>query len=58
MNRAVTQGVMSPPSNVRPPGLEHVGIEQRLNQQVPLDLAFADETGKPFVSGTTLGRSR
>ncbi len=47
MNRAVTQGVMSPPSNVRPPGLEHVGIEQRLNQQVPLDLAFADETGKP-----------
>jgi protein SCO1/2 len=37
---------MSPPANVRPPGLEHVGIEQRLNSQVPLDLAFRDETGK------------
>jgi protein SCO1/2 len=46
MNQPVTQGIMSPPANVRPPGLEHVGIEQRLNQQVPLNLAFRDETGK------------
>src|ERR1039458_5163196 len=44
--QGMTQGIMSPPANVRPPGLEHVGIEQRLNQQVPLDLAFRDETGK------------
>jgi protein SCO1 len=44
--QGMTQGIMSPPANVRPPGLEHVGIEQRLNQQVPLDLAFLDETGK------------
>jgi len=46
MNQPVTQGVLSPPANVRPPGLENVGIRQRLNQQVPLDLAFRDETGK------------
>ena len=45
-SQGMTQGIMSPPANVRPPGLEHVGIEQRLNQQVPLDLAFRDETGK------------
>ncbi len=44
--QGMTQGIMSPPANVRPPGLEHVGIEQRLNAQVPLDLAFRDETGK------------
>jgi protein SCO1/2 len=40
------QGIMSPPSNVRPPGLKSVGIEQRLNEQLPLDLSFRDETGK------------
>lgn len=27
--------------------LDKVGIEQRLNQQVPLDLEFTDETGRP-----------
>jgi protein SCO1/2 len=42
----MTQGIMSPPANVRPPGLVNVGIEQRLNEQIPLDLAFRDETGK------------
>lgn len=36
---------------VRPPGLEHVGIEQRLDQQVPLDLEFRDETGKTVKLG-------
>jgi protein SCO1/2 len=29
-----------------PPGLEKVGFDQRLNEQVPLDLVFADETGR------------
>jgi protein SCO1/2 len=33
--------------NVRPAALQGVGIDQRLNQQVPLDLVFRDETGKP-----------
>ncbi|HEY4054521.1 MAG TPA: hypothetical protein VGL74_12295, partial [Terriglobales bacterium] len=38
-------GVMAPSANVKPPGLKNVGIEQRLNEQVPANLAFRDETG-------------
>ncbi len=34
-------------SNTKPAILDQVGIEQRLNQQVPLDLMFVDETGQP-----------
>lgn len=33
--------------NVRPAILDKVGIDQRLGQQVPLDLMFVDETGQP-----------
>ena len=29
-----------------PPELQGVGLEQKLNAQIPLDLAFRDETGK------------
>ncbi len=32
--------------NRRPPLLRDVGIDQKLNEQVPLDLAFQDETGR------------
>lgn len=32
--------------NQKVPILDQVGIEQRLNQQVPLDLRFTDETGQ------------
>ncbi len=32
--------------NQKPSILDQVGIEQRLNQQVPLDLTFTDESGK------------
>ena len=35
-------GIMSPPPNVRPPGLKNVGIQQNLNQQIPPDLIFTD----------------
>jgi len=42
----MTQGVMSPPASLRPPGLKHVGIEQHLNEQIPPNLVFRDETGK------------
>jgi protein SCO1/2 len=31
----------------RPQVLRNVGIDQNLNQQIPLDLTFRDETGKP-----------
>jgi protein SCO1/2 len=36
---------------VAPPGLEGVGIDQRLNEQVPLDLIFKDEQGKAVRLG-------
>ena len=51
----MSQGIMSPPANVRPPGLSNVSIEQRLNEQVPGDLAFRDETGKPVRLGDYFG---
>lgn len=49
-------GATSPPANVRPPGLKDVGIEQRLNEQVPLDLAFRDETGKQVLLRDYFGK--
>jgi protein SCO1 len=32
-------------ASVLPPGLRNVTLEQRLNQQIPLDLSFRDDTG-------------
>jgi protein SCO1/2 len=49
-------GIMTPSANIKPPGLNNVGIEQRLNQQVPADLAFRDETGKPVKLGDYFGK--
>jgi protein SCO1 len=46
---------MNPPANVRPPGLKDVGIEQRLNEQIPPDLTFRDETGKSVKLGDYFG---
>ena len=34
-----------------PPQLSDVGIEQKLNQQVPLDLPFRDEEGRTVKLG-------
>ena len=42
----MSTGLLSPPANVRPPGLKNVGIQQNLNGQIPLNLTFRDETGK------------
>src|SRR5437016_10165517 len=39
-------GIMAPPASQRPPGLDNVGIEQHLNEQIPSELAFRDETGQ------------
>ena len=36
---------------VSPPGLEGVGLDQRLNEQVPLNLTFKDEQGKTVKLG-------
>src|ERR1039458_5962168 len=38
-------------SQVTPADLSNIGIEQRLDQQVPLDLQFKDETGKTVQLG-------
>jgi protein SCO1/2 len=54
--QGMTQGVMSPPANLRPPGLKHVGIEQHLNEQIPPNLTFRDETGKAVRLGDYFGR--
>src|SRR6185437_9892786 len=49
-------GLFAPSANVRPPGLKNVDIEQKLNQQVPLDLVFKDETGKEVKLGDYFGK--
>ena len=54
--QGMTKGIMSPPANVRPPGLQHVGIEQHLDDQIPADLNFRDETGKSVRLGDYFGK--
>lgn len=54
--QAMSKGIMSPPANVRPPYLQNVGIEQRLDSQVPPDLAFVDDTGRPVKLGDYFGK--
>ena len=39
------------PSSQRPAILEQVGIDQHLNEQVPLDLEFRNETGRTVKLG-------
>jgi len=54
--QGMTKGIMSPPANVRPPVLQNVGIEQHLDEQIPADLSFRDETGKPVHLGDYFGK--
>jgi protein SCO1 len=54
--QAMSKGIMSPPANMRPPRLENVGIEQRLDAQVPPALTFRDETGKAVKLGDYFGK--
>jgi protein SCO1/2 len=41
---------------MRPPTLQNVGIEQRLDAAVPADLAFLDETGQAVRMGDYFGK--
>jgi protein SCO1/2 len=41
---------------VTPPQLRGVGIDQRLNNQVPLNLKFRDEAGKTVTLGSYFGK--
>jgi protein SCO1/2 len=51
-------GIMGPPANQRPPGLEFVGIEQHLNGEVPANLEFRDELGNPVKLADYFGHGR
>ena len=54
--QGMTTGIMSPPANVRPPYLQNVGIEQKLDAQVPAGLAFTDDTGRSMYLGDYFGK--
>ena len=42
-------------ASVLPPGLRNVSLEQRLNQQVPLDLSFRDDNGSQMPLSSYFG---
>lgn len=48
---AFAQAGMDPTADRLPPQLSDVSIEQRLNQQVPLELPFRDERGQTVTLG-------
>jgi protein SCO1/2 len=54
--QGMTTGIMSPPPNVRPPGLKNVAIQQNLNQQIPPDLVFTDDLGRKVKLGDYFGQ--
>ena len=54
--QGMTKDIMSPPANVRPPYLQNVGIEQHFDAQVPADLAFVDDSGRPVKLGDYFGK--
>jgi protein SCO1 len=56
LGQGMTKGIMSPPANVRPPGLKNVGIEQHLNEQIPSELTFRDEDGHQVRLADYFGR--
>jgi protein SCO1/2 len=56
LGQGMTQGIMSPPANVRPPGLKNIGIEQHLDEQIPPDLTFREETGTSVRLGDYFGK--
>ena len=56
LGQGMTKGIMSPPANVRPPGLKNVGIEQHLNEQIPPELIFSDENGNQVRLADYFGR--
>ena len=45
-----------PPSSDRLPTLKNVGVDQKLDAQVPLNLEFRDETGKAVRLGDYFGK--
>jgi protein SCO1/2 len=56
LGQGMSKGIMSPPANVRPPGLKNVGIEQHLNEKIPPELTFQDENGKTVRLANYFGK--
>ena len=54
--QGMTNGIMSPPANVRPPGLKNVGMRQNLNQPIPAGLTFTDDLGRSVRLGDYFGK--
>ena len=54
--QGMSRGIMSPPANVRPPGLKNVGIQQNLDQQISPDLIFTDDLGRRVRLGDYFGQ--
>jgi protein SCO1/2 len=52
--RADTQPAIGQPAAAQPEMLRGVGIDQHLDQQVPLDLVFRDESGADVTLGSLL----
>jgi len=48
-------GGESPHARALPAAVRDIGIEQKLNEQIPLDLVFRDETGKSVKLGDYFG---
>ena len=48
---AFMRDASKPSSQVTPDDLKNVGIDQRLDQELPLDLQFKDEAGKTVKLG-------
>jgi protein SCO1/2 len=53
---AVLPAVAQQPASAQPAPLAGVGIDQRMNQLVPADLTFRDETGKTVRLGDYFGK--
>jgi cytochrome oxidase Cu insertion factor (SCO1/SenC/PrrC family) len=49
-------GARADNSKILPSLLQGIGIDQRLNEQVPLDLQFRDEAGKTVTLGDYFGK--
>jgi protein SCO1/2 len=53
---AQQQGAEAPAVDTRPPLIQKAGIEQRLNQPLPLEAAFRDENGGSVTLGQYFGK--
>ncbi|MGH9669507.1 MAG: SCO family protein, partial [Terriglobales bacterium] len=53
---AQKQAAEAPPVDTRPPLLQKAGIEQRLDQPLPLDASFRDEAGRGVTLGQYFGK--